>query len=225
MISGKFFRLISFEDIFAYKRPYAEQPETINGLKNFHFVFKAPLGSKLILLERGISNPAPIDAVDGKRVPFIAILTAPNKFKSVETPWADVLNIHDSTLIYFGDNKKPNQDPLNSTGNKALNDNYSSNYPTPLLIFEKISYNGKIKGFRKFLGYGNILSVKKIIQIHPMFNFEFENYEYEINLLNDHNEQFFNWEWITSRYDKKKSIIETEESAPQNWLEFLHGKN
>ena len=58
-----------------------------------------------------------------------------------------------------------------------------------------------------------------------MFNFEFENYEYEINLLNDHNEQFFNWEWITSRYNKKKSIIETEESAPKNWLEFLHGKN
>ena len=50
-------------------------------------------------------------------------------------------------------------------------------------------------------------------------------YDFGGILLNDHNEQFFNWEWITSRYDKKKSIIETEESAPQNWLEFLHGKN
>ena len=215
--------MIKFNEIFAYKRPYSSDSEKINGIKNFHYTFKSP-SKKLILLEKGISNPAKINAIDGDRYPFISLLTTPNKFYSIDTPWADVLNIHDSSLIYFGDNKDKNRAAISSRGNKLLNNIYEIKDLTlipPLLVFEKNTYNGKAKGHRSLLGYGHIYKVQKVIQQHPKYEYEYENFEFHIKLLNDNQEIDLNWDWIKDRYDDNKLNKDLVMNAPSNWINFI----
>ncbi len=209
-------------ELLRYPRTKSADLETIDGLKNFHFLAKHP-GAGAFQLERGINTPAEVRPPSGvPRRPAILISSSPHKKGSAETPWQDYFDSDNGHIRYFGDNKDPGSDPSRSPGNKALLEVFHKSHShdlevrraaPPILFFRRQS-----KGYIEFHGFGVITSAELVTQWDNSKKRSFSNYVFDFAVFSiaaEHEE--FDWNWINARRSTELELAETETSSPSSW--------
>ena len=224
---------------YRYPRPATQIAEGEGALENFFEVTRWPdwpglKGAGRAQLEAGFNAILPIRAVDGERRPAILIGTNPLKAGSDWTPWHDEIDPRNGFVRYYGDNKPGLRSPPEATtGNKAALrefDLYGSNRKidrlraAPLLFFENVAQESRVKGFRRFRGVGLIDRVERVIQVDRR-EMPFVNYRFDCTLLTMKSENnALAWEWIAMRRDPNRSLEETLLGAPVSWRRWVeHG--
>jgi hypothetical protein len=211
----------------------AKQNKTIanlDGFENFHFITN--LSDKAQpQLDKGI---APIGKVkvpgpEKDRTPAILISSTLHGKGSAANPWRDIIDSDRGFIQYFGDTKKQGN-PQDSPGNKLLlkefakhtaGDPQSRKLATPLLVFESVPHNGKIKGYKKFAGLAVIEKVELVTQYNAA-NGYFTNYVFQFAVLSLSTEdEKVNWQWINDRRSQDLEIDATLEYAPKSWKHFV----
>lgn len=213
-------------EIYRYGRPYNRHPEIIETYKNYFYETYTE-NQKYPLLESGINGIQEIKCIDGIRRPAVLISSSPHKIGTLITPWQDYFDPDNGHIRYYGDNKRPDQDPSLSPGNKLLLECYKKHSSdveemrkesVPLIFFRRTSVNKKVKGFIQFQGFGIIRSIKLISQYDRKNNRTFPNIEFDFvvfSIVKEH--ENFSWDWISKRRDSTKTILETHEFAPDSW--------
>ena len=219
--------MLSTNTIYRYARPYSGKEELIDSYPNY-FYFTNSKGLNMPLLESGI-NPIGDNLEDG-RVPAILIYTNPYKAGTETTPWRDIIDSDNGYIRYFGDNKAPSLNP-DTSSNKHLirqfdmhNTSNSDNrkLASPILFFENVKVGKKIKGYRKFLGYGIISKVERIIEFDQKRKMYFPNYAFDFTVLDLAQEnECFDWRWIADRRNPELKINNTLKHAPESWKKWL----
>jgi len=212
---------IDTNSIYRYARPYSESNSEIDGYKNY-FYYTYTTGEKKPLLDRGINPVAVNNTIN--IVPAILIHTNPLKSGTEDTPWMDFIDSDNGHVRYAGDNKPGSDDPdthcnlslikqyeLHQSNN--VNDRKSS---CPIILFENIKVGNKRKGFKKFVGFGIIRKVERIIEFHK--NSYYPNYVFTIILMDmkDENDTF-DWSWISARRKNTMSLQQSHALAPVAW--------
>ncbi|MEK5133042.1 restriction endonuclease [Bacillus sp. FSL W8-0645] len=218
--------------VFAYRRPYNESPNYIDGLPNF-FYFTYKSGAKKPLLESGINKVADVNAIDGPRTPVILISSSPHKIGSFDTPWQDFFDPDNGHIRYYGDNKLTGQSPELSKGNKYLLTAFDVQnsldtsirlHATPIIFFKRVIYKGRIKGNVMFQGFGAVERAERITQYDVKKDEYFTNYVFDFVVFSMKNEgEEFKWDWINSRRDPFLSLEDTLRYAPKSWQNWIRG--
>lgn len=216
-------------EIFRYGRPYDAKDKFRDGYPNY-FNRTNTESQNLPLLESGINPIAEIRTSSGRRRPAVLISSSPHKIGSHDTPWHDYFNPDQGHIRYYGDNKKPNVPPENARGNKVLLELYkkhSSLNPkerktaVPILFFNRVSINGKSKGYVQFQGFGIIRSIQLVTQYDRKKNRSFSNFEYDFAVFGIAKEnEIFDWRWISERRTIKDSKI-CNRLAPLSWKSWV----
>lgn len=217
-------------DIYRYSRPYRETPAVVDGYPNYFGVVFSP-NQKLPLLEHGINPIKEVHAPDGIRRPAILISSSPHKIGSRETPWQDFFDCDNGHIRYLGDNKDPERDPSTAPGNRALLEAYkihnTSDYAgrrnsIPLVFFERVSKDGRKKGFVRFQGFGVIERVELVTQYDRNKDRTFTNYAFDFAVLSlKDDKEIFDWNWINHRRDPSLNLEKTFMSAPHSWKQWV----
>jgi|TARA_B100001971_G_C18183924_1_gene534428 hypothetical protein len=224
--------MINTNRIYRYSRPYSEKEKKIDGYHNY-FYYTFTKGCPKPLLEKGI-NPIG-DKINDQRVPAILINTNPLKSGSDTTPWMDLIDNDNGYMRYAGDNKPGSNNP-DTPGNLSMirqfelhqsNNTSDRNISAPIIVFENIQVGEKRKGFKKFLGYGIVKSIQRIIEYDRNNDSYYPNYVFEFIILDMANEgDVFNWKWISDRRKPKLTINKTLEFAPLSWKKWIkNGSN
>ena len=141
----------------------------------------------------------------------------------------DIVDTDNGYVKYFGDNKASSKTPQNpnTSNNIKMIDQYklhSSNIleerikSAPIIIFRQHKVSNNPKGYRKFLGFGIITNVEIVIEYDSKLKVNFPNYAFDITVLNmDHENETFDWRWISARRDKNIDINSTNKFAPKSW--------
>ena len=217
-------------EVFRYARPYSPKPESRDGLPNFFHATNSP-GLPLVLLDRGIAPPAKTDAVDGPRTSAILISSSPHKRGSEETPWHDLFDVDNGRVLYYGDNKTYKTRAHDAPGNALLLDQFrlhTSPEPelraqaAPLLLFERVTRDNRVKGQIAFRGVALITRVDLVTQLSPSTHEYFSNFRFEFCVLSLKSEgEQFDWTWIHQRRDKDLPTVQTARLAPAAWRQWL----
>jgi len=223
---------LKIREVFRYARPYFQNPEMRDGVRN-HFAVTKYDNHKLILLEKGINQIADISTIEGKRKPAILIRSSPHKIGSETTPWQDVFDVDNGHIRYYGDNKIPGNDPALSNGNRILlqafdiyNNAEKRFSATPLLFYKAVSKNNKAKGFIEFNGFGIIRGVELVAQYDRRLDRTFSNYAFNFHVFSlKENKEEFDWRWINDRRNNKLTYKETLEHAPNSWIDWIKNGN
>jgi len=222
---------IQIGQVLRYTRVADTQSVYIDDCLNFkHLV--ALEGSPSLMLERGINTPAAITGPDEiQRRPAILITSSPHKKGTKETPWQDYFDTDVGHIKYFGDNKNPGQSPEKATGNKALMQafHYAHHHEKsvraltpPLLFFKRVTFNGKVKGFPQFQGFGVVKSIELVTQWDNKLARSFTNYAFDFTVFSLAPEnELFNWQWITDRRNPSLTLNQTAQCAPETWKIWL----
>jgi hypothetical protein len=224
--------ILEMGSIYRYAKAKNHTPAQIDGLRNyFHEVYTQ--GQKLPLLESGINPIAAATAVDGLRTPAILISSSPHKYGSEETPWQDTFDSDNGVIVYYGDNKTGLQDAGDADGNKALlsvlkvhtsPDRSERKRAIPLVFFQQIAHGGRIKGQRRFHGFGIVTRAERVTQLNRRKNDYFANYKFEFTVLSvAHENERFDWSWIDARRNNQLTLRQTESLAPKSWRDWITG--
>lgn len=212
--------------IFRYARPYDPSADEIDSLPNyFHFTYTH--GQPLPLLEAGINPIQKINSEVAQRCPAILISSSPHKIGSAETPWQDFFDPDRGHIRYFGDNKRPGDDPATPNGNRALLEQFelhssleesSRIRACPIIFFKRVKYGGRAKGNVQFQGFGIIQRVERITQYDRKNDRAFTNYVFDFVVFSmaDENE-VFTWDWVGSRRNSALTDAQTLKYAPKSW--------
>ncbi len=206
----------------------------IDGCPNFYY-HTFMQGKSKILFQRGVHSIARVSLKDGtSRVPAIILSSSPHMYGSKNTPWEDIYDPDFGRVRYYGDNKSCTTRPETRMGNKALLDAFHHHTSpikqdkidnaVPVLFFERVPYNGSLKGYLKFQGYGVIESIELITQYDVKTkDGYFSNYVFDMcvfSLKNDNEE--FPWDWINARRDPSLSNEDTLKYAPTAWKQWVN---
>lgn len=205
----------------------------VDGCPNF-FYHTFMQGKSKILFQRGVHSIGRVALADGSsRIPAIILSSSPHMYGSKTTPWEDIDDPDFGRVRYYGDNKSCQTRPETRVGNKALLDafhNHSSpikkdkiDNAIPVLFFERVPYNGSLKGYLKFQGYGVIESVELVTQYDVKTqDGYFSNFVFDMCVfsLKDDNEEF-PWDWINARRDSNLSNEDTLKYAPSAWKQWI----
>lgn len=216
--------------VFRYSRPYAPNPEKIDGLPNYFYYTYSP-GHNLPLLDAGINPIQKVSLKSYSRRPAILISSSPHKIGSEETPWQDFFDPDHGHIRYFGDNKSPGTDPASPNGNRALLEQFELHSSPdikkrmnacPIVFFKRVVQKGRIKGNVQFQGIGLIHKCERLTQFDRKYNRSFTNYVFDFVVLNltKENEEF-DWSWISARRDRKLTDDKTLELAPKAWQNWV----
>ncbi|WP_366290133.1 restriction endonuclease [Paenibacillus sp. AN1007] len=221
---------MKINEVLAYRRPYDQSKDIIDGLPSFFHLTHKP-GAKKLLLESGINKPADVNAIDGNRTPVILISSSPHKIGSTDTPWQDFFDPDNGHIRYYGDNKKTGQNPEVSRGNKSLLaafdvqnslDKSIRLHATPIVFFKRVSYKGKVKGNVMFQGFGMVERAERITQYDIKKDEYFTNYVFDFVVFSMKTEgEEFMWDWINARRDPAMSIKDTLRYAPESWEKWI----
>ena len=220
---------MEINEIFRRARPYSEEPNIIDGYRNFFSATLHP-GKPKIAMDSGIYKPETTLSYE----PVIFISSSPHKYGSETTPWQDIIRPEIGHIKYYGDNKidKKGQakDPSLAKGNKYLLEQFklqSSNLETdrqkaaPILCFKSEEINGKKKGFISFQGVCLIEKVELVTQIDPATNKPFSNYCFDLIVITlKHENEIFNYNWINERRSNKDPAL-TINQAPKAWQDWI----
>jgi hypothetical protein len=224
---------LSIGTTYRYSRPYPTQdatevPEIIDGLPNYFFYTRFQ-GAALPILDKGISSIESVKTKTGLRRPAILISTSPHKHGSESTPWQDEVDSDNGFVKYFGDNKSK-QSPEKSPGNAVLLELFSQHNSghketrlkaSPLLIFQRIPVEGRLKGNVTFHGLALITSAKLVTQFQPQIGY-FTNYVFEFSIQNLQTENdYLDFNWINERRNGDLSDEICNRLAPKSWNDFI----
>lgn len=221
-------------EVYRYSRPYSAEKKIIDGLPNYFNLVNSE-NMSLPILEAGINGIGIIKTESVNRRPAILIGSSPHKIGSSSTPWQDSFELDNGYIRYFGDNKSSERSPEKAQGNKLLLEQleiHSSpdinirKHAVPLIFFERVAYEGRLKGNLKFSGFGVITSAERVVQLAKASDKYFVNYVFEFCILSLANEnEHFDWAWINSRRDKNLTLEKTNKLAPKSWSDWIkHGK-
>jgi hypothetical protein len=201
-----------------------------DGLVNFFFVTASPNRAR-VQLDKGI---APIGRVANSpliqdRTPAILISSTIHNKGSELNPWQDQLVPDHGYARYFGDAKTPGNPSL-APGNKLLLSEYEKHLSgdpkiraqaTPLLIFEGVKVDGRIKGNKKFAGLAVIEKAELVTQYNPKIGY-FTNYVFQFAILSlTAEDEVLDWSWINDRRNGELPLEATLENAPKSWLRWI----
>lgn len=217
--------------ILRYTRVAESPPPYVDDCLNFRWLAKFE-GAGSFQMERGINTPAAVSGSDGiTRRPALIIASSPHKKGSVETPWQDFFDVENGHIRYFGDNKDPGKDPAQAPGNKALLDAFrlahshnakEREQTPPLLFFQRVTHQGKRKGFPKFQGFGVVRSVELVAQWDNKLQRSFTNYAFDFTVFNlEAEHETFDWQWISARRDPFQALADTNNFAPRSWQSWI----
>ena len=218
--------------IYRYARPYSTTPPEFDGLPNF-FHFTETAGLTKPLLDRGISPIASVIGNEGKRIPAILLSSSPHRIGSEGTPWQDIFDPNNGTVRYFGDNKSSSRAEL-APGNKLLLEQFKLHtspdpserlQASPVLFFEREAVAGRTKGNVRFQGLGLLQRVELVTQYQKDIGY-FTNYVFEFSVLSSvHENEEFEWQWISKRRDSRISLEESLKLAPKSFQDWQkHGQ-
>lgn len=221
--------MIDTNTIYRYKRPYSSEEEIIDGYANYFF-HTYTKGRNKPLLERGI-NPIG-DKLPDNRTPAILISTNPLKSGSEDTPWMDLIDNDNGFIRYAGDNKPGSSDP-NTSYNLKLIEQYELHQSgkvddrklaCPVIVFENVQVGSLRKGFKKFLGFGIINKVERIIEYDRRSDSYYPNYVFDFMILDmsDENDSL-DWRWISDRRSSELSLNQVNRNAPSSWKKWVKG--
>ena len=220
--------------VYRYSRPYDPRLENKDGLPNYFYYTHTP-GLKKALLEKGINRIKEAEVKNGLRRPAILISSSPHKIGSQETPWQDFFDSDNGFIRYYGDNKKPGDDPEKSLGNKILLEQFELHTSPdrnkrlracPTVFFKRIQHDKRMKGNVKFQGFGIINRVERVTQFDQKNNSYFTNYAFEFVVFNLKSEkELFDWNWISSRRDKNLDDEQSLKYAPDSWKKWVNDGN
>jgi hypothetical protein len=217
--------------LLRYGRPKDPRPPTVDGLPNFWHLTDCP-GRSQAQLERGINVIARTDAQGSQRVPAILLSSSPHKVGSAATPWQDHLEPDAGLARYFGDHKPSHAHlPDASPGNRAMLGAWERHssiqratrlQAEPLVLFRRVAYAGRQKGFVEFEGIGIIERVELLTQLDVRTGLPFANYAFDILILDLSKEgEELSWEWICQRRDPAMSDEDCLGTAPSSWQEWV----
>lgn len=216
-------------EIYRYSREKNPSTESEDGLRNFYFE-TALMGLPKPSLESGISQIAKTPrSLSNSKFPAILISSSPHKGGTEWNPWHDVFAPDLGYVRYFGD-AKGSTDPSRVSGNKILLSqlklHLSGNkadrlMATPLVFFERVAVDGRVKGNVKFHGFGLIERAELVSQFNSKIGY-FTNYEFSLAVLSlaEENEKL-SWDWINARRDANISDEESLKLAPASWRRWV----
>lgn len=218
-----------------YRANSSHNPVTdlVDNLPNYYHETFVPNKKKQIIFERGISKVEEVIGSDGlSRIPLIIISSSPHKSGTDWTPWSDIYDPDHGIVMYYGDNKIPGENPLGAGHNNSLLlnqlDIYNSpdaairqKYAVPIVFFERVPVNGRLKGNLKFQGFGILEKAERVTQYNSNKEY-FSNYRFSFCVfsLNDENENF-NWKWIIDRCNPDLDVLQANINAPQSWKKWI----
>jgi hypothetical protein len=92
----------------------------------------------------------------------------------------------------------------------------------PILVFEAVPRDGRLKGQIIFHGFGVISRAELVVQRSPANSRTFSNYVFDIALLNlEVEDDNFPWRWINSRRDPLVKTAESFALAPESWKKWV----
>jgi hypothetical protein len=168
-----------------------------------------------------------------KRRPVVIIRSSPHKAGSVVTPWQDQLDPDRGHVRYFGDNKfsdpqrRAHQAPGNATLLALLEQHTSPDREerfaaAPLVFFETVTINGRLKGHVRFQGYGLLSGAELVTQVEPAAQRPFPNYVFTCIVLSSAKEaEEFSWEWINQRRSVDVDDAACLQAAPAAWRDWV----
>lgn len=223
--------MLSTNKIYRYNSSNPTDVENIDGYTNFlNATFSK--GKKKALLESGINHIG--DNLPDKRVPAILIHSNPYKAGTATTPWRDIIDSDNGYIRYFGDNKAPSLDPNTVRNNHLIrqfdmhntSDPLVRKYSAPIIFFENVKVENKIKGYKKFIGYGVVSRVERIIEFDQQRGEYFPNYVFDFILLGlEEENETLDWHWIEDRRNADLEINSVNRHAPKSWKEWLRKGN
>lgn len=213
----------------------SEELEKVDGLPNYFYYTKVNNFDSTFTFQKGIHCVKSINTLDGdSRCPVIIVSSSPHKAGTEYTPWKDYYDTDHGYIKYYGDNRNADSLPGNKPGNRELIkllSKYQSedaeirkNEAVPIVFFERVNYDNRIKGNLKFQGFGIIDTAKLVTQANN--GNEFANYVFEFTIfsLASENEEF-DWNWIAKRCDSSLTTEETNKYAPKSWKDWVKTGN
>jgi len=224
-------------ELYRYVKPSpGPDIEFIDNVRNIFHATRWPAwpglaGAGRVQLDHGIDSVKQIKAVDGIRRPAILIASKPHRAGSDWTPWHDELDAERGHVRYYGDNKADlGTDALGPPGNRSVLEQFPFHLGTtraerlraaPLLFFESLVYEGKAKGYWRFLGVGLVERAELVTQVDRR-NRPFVNYVFDCMLVDLSAEDLgIAWEWIAARRDPTKSLEDCLMLAPSAWRRWV----
>ena len=221
---------LSIGEIYRYAANSSPDDPYIDGLPNFFYRTAMP-GMPRAQLDKGIAPIGRIKASHGveSRSPAILISSTIHNKGSELNPWQDFIDPDHGQARYFGD-AKTKGNPAETPGNRLLIEEYKLHLSgdiqqrakaTPLLVFEGVKADGRIKGNKKFAGLAVIERAELITQYNPKIGY-FTNYVFDLAILSltGENEEF-DWEWINDRRNPLLPLNGTLEHAPSSWKRWV----
>lgn len=201
----------------------------LDGLANWYFETASPRETnwKAVKLDSGINCSERLGG-QAQPNPYVAIRSSPHLFGSVVTPWEDIHRPDQGYCRYFGDSKPGRKDASESIGNRRMleafvlqsGDITDRRMAPPVLVFEAIPFDGRLKGQVMFHGFGVITKAELVVQRSKERTFP--NFVYEIALLElDAEGEEFSWQWINARRDPACSTDESHRLAPISWQRWV----
>jgi hypothetical protein len=219
-----------FGAVYRCARKYSATPAVIDGLPNFFTQLYSP-GKPLPMLDAGINSLAPVKTSQGTRRPAILFSSSPHKAGTEKTPWEDVYNPEQGSVLYFGDNKTSKSAPEAARGNVWLLEElplHRSKDPqarlraTPLLLFRRTPWDGRKKGNVQFAGLAVIERAEPIRQFNRSTGEHFGNYSFDLALLSLAEEKgCLDCTWILARREPSVATEDTMKDAPKAWREWV----
>lgn len=218
---------------YRYAADASPHVEVVDDFPNFFHVTYFPDGA-LVKMDRGISPIAKVPsggAVREDRVPAIVLSSNMHGKGSADNPWQDVMDPDHGYIKYFGDSKAPG-DPALSPGNKALlaqhalhtsGDASDRAKASPIIFMEAIRHKGKVKGYKRFAGFGVIERAELITQHNEDIGY-FTNYVFTFTVLSlNHSDEdeCLDWTWINDRRTAGLETLSTLEHAPYSWKQWI----
>ena len=142
----------------------------------------------------------------------------------------DFIDNDNGYVRYAGDNKPGNKDP-NTQRNQSLikqyelhksNNKSDRKSSSPIILFENVKVGKKIKGYKKFLGFGIVDKVERIIEFYK--DSYYPNYVFTIMIMDMSAENdTFDWDWISARRKNELSLEDSHDLSPLIWQKWVKG--
>ncbi len=238
-LSGMFGRKLHLGEVYRYGSPETCPPdlEFVDGLRNWFFYTDSPRNDdRGLRFQAGIWNPRVVEDGDLSRNPLIICSSSPHQAGSIETPWFDVIRPDEGYVIYYGDNKDPDQrDASQSRGNaKMLEAMRLQHSPlradrlraAPILVVSSRDSGGPRSGVKTVEGLAVIRSADVILQrAHRGDGLEsavFQNIRFDLTVLDlSEDGDAISMDWILARRDPACDDERSISNAPYAWRQFV----
>jgi len=216
--------------VYRYSADDRRDEPYVDGLQNFFHVVDRK-GLPRVQLDKGIAPIGKIPSSFGveSRTPAILISSTIHNKGSELNPWQDQIEPDHGFATYFGDAKQRGN-PAVAPGNKLLLSEYEKHVSgdpavranaTPLVLFQGVQVDGRLKGNKRFAGLAVIERAELVTQYNTKIGY-FTNYVFKFAILSlTPEDEEFDWNWINDRRNQNLNVNATLEHAPEAWKKWV----